>query len=336
MRAVAGLFLAFVLPFVLFNLYQDDFGLFWSTGPKRIWTLEKTSKYLLSFRYIPRNFDGLLIGPSFSDGLMDTRRLSGYRIYNLSMDAGNATELRAAALMAIERGHMRVIVICLSNYLTQDSGMKGPQINAKEYWGSLFSWLPIDVLQAKWRIRSGRIADTFSSSEWGMGNVLPRERYRWDEFAQIQGHGSSDMHFNDTAFRHLDDIIEAAHAHHVRVLAYYFPYTVWRIRTYNRFGDWDRYKARTHALLDPATDVIWDMTGPDYAAFNTDPGCYTDGHLSKAGADWVLADIQRHLAAEPGTAVAPLFSSSVKYACSGREGAGSGYDLAPTIAAAAR
>lgn len=319
-----------VLPFVLYNLYQDDFGLFWSTGPKRIWTLEKTSKYLMSFRYIPQNFDGLLIGPSFSDGSMDTRRLSGYRIYNLSMDSGNATELRPAALNAIERGHMRVIIICLSNYITQDSGMKGPQINSKEYWGSLFSWLPIDILDAKLKIRSGKIPDAFPDSEWGSGNITARRTAPWDEFALDQGMGSSEVHLNDIAFGHLKDIIESAHAHNVRVIGYFFPSNIWRIRTYSRFGDWAKYKARTNALFDPAKDVIWDMTSPAYEPFITDAGCYTDGHLSQVGADWVMTDVQRHLTAlDSGAGVAPLFNPSIKLACTGRPGAGSGYDRAP-------
>jgi hypothetical protein len=327
LRIVGGFLLGLVLPFALYNLYQDDFGLFWSTGPKRVWTLEKTSKYLMSYRYIPQNFDGLLIGPSFSDGLMDTRALPGYRIYNLSMDAGNSTELRAAALNAIERGHMRVIVICLSNYVTQDSGMKGPQINAKEYWGSLFSWLPVDVWDAKRKILSGKIPDTFAGSEWGMGNMLPRSTYPWDEFARIQGQGRSDMQFRDLGFKYLQDIIDSAHSHQMQVYAYFFPYTVWRIKTYNRNGDWAKYQARARALFDPAKDVVWDMTSPEYEPFNADPGCYTDGHLSKAGAGWVLTDIQRHLKqAGPGTVLDPPFGPSVQHACSGQPGAGSGFD----------
>jgi hypothetical protein len=331
LRAVGILLLGLVLPFVLYNLYQDDFGLFWSTGPKRIWTLEKTSKYLMSFRYIPQNFDGLLIGPSFSDGSMDTRKLSGYRIYNLSMDSGNATELRAAAVNAIERGHMRVLIICLSNYITQDSGMKGPQINAKEYWGSLFSWLPVDIFEAKWKIRSGKIPDAFPDSEWGTGNIIERRTAPWELFTQMQGMGSSVVHLNDTAFRHLKDIIDSAHAHNVRVIAYFFPSNFWRIKTYSRFGDWAEYKARTNALFDPSKDVVWDMTAADYEPFIADPGCYTDGHLSQAGADWVMADVQRHLTAlDSGTAIPPLFDGSVKFACSGKPGAGSGYDRDPT------
>ena len=63
--------------FAACNYARDDFGLFGSDGEKRIWTREKTSKYLLSHRYVPENFDGLLIGPSYSDLNFDTRTIEG-------------------------------------------------------------------------------------------------------------------------------------------------------------------------------------------------------------------------------------------------------------------
>jgi hypothetical protein len=112
---------------------------------------------------------------------------------------------------------------------------------------------------------------------------------------------------------------------------------VWRIQTYNRSGDWAKYKARARALFDPAKDVVWDMSSPGYEPFNADPGCYTDGHLSKVGADWVLTDIQRHLRqGVPASALEPPFDRSVKYACSGKPGAGSGYDRVLTASESGR
>ena len=79
------------------------------------------------------------------------------------------------------------------------------------------------------------------------------------------------------------------------------------------------------------------MTSPAYEPFITDAGCYTDGHLSQSGADWVMTDVQRHLTAlDSGAAVAPLFDSSIKFACTGKPGAGSGYDRALTASEAPR
>jgi hypothetical protein len=327
LRAMVCVVLGLALPFVLFNFYQDDFGLFWSTGPKRIWTLEKTTKYLMSYRYIPQNFDGMLLGPSYSDGFMDTKRLAGYRIYNLSMDAGNATELRAAAVNAIVRGHMQVMIICLSPYLTQDRGMKGPQINPKEYWGSLFSWLPFDVWQAKWQIRSGKVPDAFDGSEWGMGNMIPRPIYTAAEFARVQREHAENVHVDPVGIADLKDIIATAHAHGVQVFAYFHPYSFWRMQTTIELGEFAKYRGQILTLFDRLRDEVWDMTASEYAPFTTDPACYTDGHLSKAGANILLADIQRRLQQRrQGGELPSLFDPSVKLACMGKPGAGSGFD----------
>jgi hypothetical protein len=335
LQIVAGLVLLAALPLMLFNLWQDDFGLFWSASPKRIWTLEKTSKYLMSYRYIPRNFDGLLVGPSFSDAWMDTKRLTGYRIYNLSMDAANSTELRAATVNAINRGHMRVLILCLSYYLTQDNGMKGPQINEKEYWGSLFSWLPFEVQQAKMQIRSGKLADAFAGSEWGMGNLFPRQTYTWDDFVRYQRTYGEALRLDPVGFRHLQDIIDAAHAHGVKVLAYFFPNTYWHMQTLSKGDAWREYRVRTLALFNDRVDVVWDMNNTIYEPLTRDAACYSDGHLSIAGARVVLADIQRHLNQSGMVAnLPPLFAKTVTLACLGQPGAGSGYDRIPAATSA--
>jgi hypothetical protein len=82
---------------------------------------------------------------------------------------------------------------------------------------------------------------------------------------------------------------------------------------------------------------VWDMMGPGYQALRSDAACYTDGHLSVAGAGLVLADIQRTLDERFHAAVVTAaLPGSGSLACLGRPGAGSGYDRtavsgAPTV-----
>jgi hypothetical protein len=319
-----------LLPFMIYNFLVDDFGLFWSHGPKRLWTVEKTSKYLMSFRYIPQNFDGLLVGPSFSDGLMDTRQLHGYRIYNLSMDGANATELGVATTNALKRGHFKFMIICLDPYLTKDSGIKGAQINVKEYWGSLFSLLPLKIMGAKLdHFRSGYV-DDLAGSEWGSAN-LQRPVYTWDSFVSHELDDSVERQLvvDPASYRDLGQIVATAHQRGVRVLAYFFPHSIWRSQTAVASGAWGRYREQAMALFDPTRDFVWDMMGPQYLPLRSDPACYTDGHLSAAGARLVLADIQRTLDERFGAVqVAPVLPQSGSLACLGKLGAGSGYDRA--------
>jgi hypothetical protein len=325
---VASLVFGVALPLVVANLVLDEFGLFWPHETRRIWTLEKTSKYLLSFRYIPSHFDGLLIGPSFSDGLMDTRALPG-RIYNASMDAADASELRPVAMNAIDRGRMKVLILCISPYLTKDHGMKGPQIDAKEYWGSVFSWLPFEVEAARIEIRTGRIADSFRGSEWGMGNLIPRKVYSWRQFEQVESADAPETRVDPQAYAELGAILQAARNRGVKIYAYFYPYSYWSLESVVDSGEWRRYQARMRALFEQR-DVVWDMTEPQYDYIRRDAACYTDGHLSEAGARLVLSDISWHLTHDASVHAPPsdrVLLAPRRHACRGQAGAGSGFDL---------
>ena len=325
---VAGLVVSVALPLIVVNFFMDEFGLFQPHESRRIWTLEKTSKYLLSFRYIPSHFDGLLIGPSFSDGLMDTRALPG-RIYNASMDAADASELAPVAINAIDRGRMKVLILCISPYLTKDHGMKGPQINAKEYWGSVFSWLPFEVETARYEIRSGRIADTFLGSEWGMGNLISRKVYPWRQFEAVARADAPETRVDPQSYAELRAILNSARERGVKIYAYFYPYSFWSLESVADSGAWSAYQARMRAMFEPG-DVVWDMTEPRYDTLRHDAACYTDGHLSAAGARLVLADISWHLtrdSSHPMPPSDPLLQSGSHLACLGQAGAGSGFDL---------
>ena len=326
--AIALMVLSLVGPFIAYNLLVDDFGLFWSSAPKRIWTLEKTSKYLMSFRYIPQHFDGLLVGPSYSDGLMDTRAINGFRVYNLSMDGGDATELRIATVNALQRGHFRLLIICLSPYITKDSGIKGSQINSKEYWGSIFSLLPLEVMEAKWLAHEHPDRDMLRGTEWGEANIA-RPVFKWADFvrSEINDPLEKEVHIDPRAYQDLAAIIQTAHQRGVRVLGYFYPNSIWRSETAVDDGDWARYETQVRALLRNPGDVVWDMMGPEYQPIRADAGCFTDGHLSVAGARLVLADINREVGAQvEGLPEPPTLPVRKPLACSGLPGAGSGFD----------
>jgi hypothetical protein len=68
------------------------------------------------------------------------------------------------------------------------------------------------------------------------------------------------------ALADLKALIDVAHARGVRVLAYYFPNSLWRSETAVESGAWARYQAQVRTLLNRPTDVVWDMMGPEYIA----------------------------------------------------------------------
>lgn len=118
----AFIYLVLFFATVTINYYLDDFGLFRSHSERRIWAREKTSKYLMSYKYIPENFDAVLVGSSVSANL-DTRKITSYKMYNLSMNSGNITELKYPLEVLAESGKIKAVVFCLYDYTTKNSGV---------------------------------------------------------------------------------------------------------------------------------------------------------------------------------------------------------------------
>jgi hypothetical protein len=119
----------------------------------------------------------------------------------------------------------------------------------------------------------------------------------------------------------------------VRVLGYFYPNSIWRSETAVANGDWARYEAAVRALLNGPNDLVWDMMRPEYLPLRDDAGCYTDGHLSEAGAKLVLADINREIGEYMERKPEPPPLAGVKpLACEDLPGAGSGFDRRSQLA----
>ena len=118
-----GLFVAaaIVIPA---DLYIDLYGLFTgSSTAHAIYGEERTAKYLHSLRYIPEQFDGVMLGSSVSDNL-DTRHLKGYRIYNASINGGNVSDLKPLVENIYRRRDLKLTLVCAHRYLTNDHVQK--------------------------------------------------------------------------------------------------------------------------------------------------------------------------------------------------------------------
>ncbi len=289
--------LLIVVVTVCVNVYVDEFGLF-GRDDVRIWgtQVERTTKYLHAYRYIPDNFEGIVAGSSVSDN-MDTRALDGYKIYNLSMRGANATELRYAVEQAINRGNMKYLILCLYPLTTRDSGCKTSQIKPVEYWLSVFSMFPYQhVNKYKKRAIDKPYLDIFHSSEWGYSDDN-MEKHGVVFAEVVETHKSkpySTIVVDQTASSDLKRIVELAHKRDVQVLAYYYPiYHEWQ-QEYQATGAWEYYQSEINKLFS-AEDLVWDMNTPEYYYITQDLSSYSDGHLSDRGAQLVLDDIERKL-----------------------------------------
>jgi hypothetical protein len=119
---------------------MDFYGLFRdSQGRKlRFYSNERTTKYLFGMRYIPDNFDGVLLGSSITDN-WDTKAIRGCRVYNASIAGSNISEQRLIAENIFARRKIPLAIFCIHPYLTATHGRKSGFMHPREYWGALGS-----------------------------------------------------------------------------------------------------------------------------------------------------------------------------------------------------
>lgn len=307
--AVVAIIVILGAGFTALNYAVNDFGLWRHRDSVRIWALEKTSKYLLAHRYIPENFNAIMIGSSVSANL-DTRKIEGYRVYNLSMSGGNITETGAAAQKYLEApGEKALLIVSLYPYLTKNSGMKSFQIDEGEVIGSLFSMIPINIGLAKIQHYAGIGGKALEQSEAGWNYFdEPRDEKAIGEIEMMLQRELEERKKNPdaapvkaaidpVAMAELDALLQLARSKGVRIAAYYHPQIGPKFDFLEATGEWADYRAQMEKIFAPG-EIILDMNGPEYAALRNDPAAYFDGsHLTQHGAGQVLQALNRALAA---------------------------------------
>jgi hypothetical protein len=264
----------------------------------RIYTAEKASKYLLSFRYIPENFDALLVGPSLSDQL-DPSKIKGCKAYNLSILMGNASELRLMVENVLNRGNIRLMILCLNPYLTRDAVLWDKRLRPESRLSVLGSTFTFKFYNAKIRSLFKPADDSFSESWCGYSRPIQKKgtssAVAIDDFAAavIRGNGQVNP-IDPKAFSDLQELLRLARKKGVRIMAYYHPVPSKVLNACE--PAFRQYQRRMDTLFD-RRDLVWDFNTPEYEEFRKNADNYIDhGHLSVAGADYVVSELNRLLA----------------------------------------
>lgn len=281
-------------------ILHDPFGLWRDSGPRRIYTDERTSKYLLARRYVPQNFDGVLIGPSYSANI-DPGHIEGTRLYNLSINAGNAYELKHVFEPAASSGRLKYVVLCLHPYIVKESGFKTKGFGTNYLELALFSRTAGQIAAAAGSGRSMETPDVFARSEAGWNDfdqIKDLEKLDFRAYAARMAQavpGSQSFHVDPRALQDVRDIVALAHRNNIRVFAFYFPNDIWSFEAIYRSG-WDAFRSDMAVIFGPE-DVVWDMNTPDYDFIRANPDAYSDGHLNRTGARLTAKVLQDRLAA---------------------------------------
>jgi len=273
------------------NCYVDIYGLFRGKKDRKVYINERTSKYLFSYRYIPENFEGIIVGPSLSANL-NPEELKEFKVYNASIMGANISELDYLIDNIVAKGHIKFAIICLSPYLTKDHGRKSATIDPKEYYGALGS---TNLLRTyllyfvrKYNLAPSRYAQNIhNTSGW---DNFALEMHNMDAKDTIISRAKR-MEFDSTkidhiAYNELRQTIEKLRANNIKVIGYFtpIPYQLYQL-------DFDA----NHKFVDSIStlfndkDILINMNDEKYKTINEDYNSFIDhGHLSAQGQSFVL------------------------------------------------
>lgn len=286
------------------NMREDIYGLFRSSAGRHLFVSgeARTAKYLHSFRYIPENFDGVLFGSSISENL-ETRDLGTYRIYNASINGGNIEDVKPIAENVYRKRDLKITIMCIHRYLTNDHAVKTDLMTPKQYWGALGSPQLLTAYLSRAAESFGLAANRFDEygsvhydSDPGPENVRKSIQKAADE---IQ-HGTASVgnyYIDPVALSDLNSVLRIARQHSRELVVVYppVPSQVLALRS----AEYSKYCDTINSLLQPS-DIVLDFNGSSYESMRENPANFVDAvHLSRTGAAAVVSALGKLLETSP-------------------------------------
>ncbi len=276
------------------NVAIDFYGLF---GPVRgrhivMHFNERFEKNLLSRKYVPENFDALLIGPSTSFNI-DTRNWTSYKIYNMSILAGTITELKALVDNYLSVRTPRLVIIGMYPYMLKAHGMKTEYISDRALYGVLGSMDILKTYILSWYHES---TGTGTYNEYGYHEYeeVPVEKAEdaIREKASDPGY-RQELAIDSLAWMEYRELIEELERRGARIVQYYHPIPRPVYEAHREF--FDTYYEWTRRLL-PETAVSINFNALEFHDFTSKIDHYQDDcHLSGKGAQKLGEIIYRSL-----------------------------------------
>ena len=281
--AVFGLTLGLAASVALVNRAIDPFGLFHAAPdrPCTVYYNQRSSKYLLADRYIPEHFESLLVGTSVSVN-WDTSRLRVLKLYNGSLDGGNATEALLITRRVLRQHPPRYLLVAAYPFLTASHGRNHPgSMVESEYWSVFGSHLVLLNYVGAAAVRLGLRKPTSNAFGWQEEQMLTDHPEPWFTPEQAE----ANFHLDPQALDDLRDLLEAARCAGTRIIGIIPPVApaLWA----NEHANFEAYYQRILPLF--AAAPIIDFNAPAFAGLRQTPGAFPDGiHLSQAAADRLI------------------------------------------------
>jgi hypothetical protein len=271
-----------VCSLVALNYFMDFYGIFRDIEGRKLKIYEnaRTSKFLFSYRYIPNNFDGILIGSSISETL-DVSKIGAAHVYNASIAGANISEEKLIADNVFARGHIKLVVFCIFPYLTATHGRKSGYMDPREYWGSLGSVGLNRVYVNFLKTHFAHVKDGWDENGvyFALGpDEVPQNLVVKRTGNDLDVEKNKVAFVDETAFAEYAQLIQTARKHGAKIVGFIPPIYSERYAA-NRTW-YNAYFARMSALFRPDENIV-NFNLPKYQAYTADLTNFYDGsHLS--------------------------------------------------------
>lgn len=217
---------------------------------------------------------------------MDTKRIKGYRVYNLSMAGSDIVPLKKSVENIIEKGDLKLLIICLDEYVLQEQG-----------------YADIKMLD---KLRMSSVGSLFSIKYY-FKKIFPSNNHVWSSWGYLDTNSSSanstkeinkavsylksvpsNTKFESKLLLLLSETIKMARDDGVRIVAYFHPKPK-RMFEYINNDSYKNYKQQIDDLFNLDKDIVIDFNTNKYDYIRDVDDTYIDGgHLSKKGGDRIL------------------------------------------------
>lgn len=266
------------------NVAIDYYGLFGPTNGRCIALQynERFEKNLLSRRYVPENFDALLIGPSTSFNI-DTKKWKNYKIYNMSILAGTITELKALVDNYLSVRTPKLVIIGMYPYMLKARGMKTEYISERALYGVLGS---MDILKSYILALYHDATGTGTYNEYGYHEYEEVPPEKAEDAIQEKASDPDyprELAIDSLAWLEYRELIGELAARGTRIVQYYHPLPRPIYEAHRNF--FDTYYEWTRSLL-PENAVSLNFNTLEFHDFTAETDHYQDDcHLSGKGAE---------------------------------------------------
>ncbi len=264
----------------------DPYGIFRDPRGRKLQVVfaARKAKFLLSKRYVPANFDALLIGPSSSEN-WDPASIPGVTMYNESTLGANVTEEKRIVDQALSRGHFKLAICILYPTMTTNHTMNDglDAVTTAEALGSIHLYIEeaAQILAALHRPIANASAPNGATPLKGSGQ-------RFD----IAHFTASYFDVDPVAVADYTHMVESLQANGARIV-YVIPALYEPCRLLNA-AEFAAYQRKMQPILPQAATI--DLSSSEFETFRANPDNYVDCfHVGADGAAKISTYLAQHI-----------------------------------------